>query len=258
MHVNIVTLEPGAVIPFAETHVMEHGLYVLQGKGVYRLNQDWVEVEAGDYYVASRILSAGLLCRRSGAFQISALQGRQSACRSMEAVSMISPVAGLAEVKVEEFAAETFGGLCEIIEIGAAGSGIVINGGKCVRYKDLATLDFDSESGGRLGISLFQAELTGFPHRLDMMERHPLGSQAFIPMDSATMLLAVSPDNGGKPGRPRATVIGPGQAVNILRNVWHGVLTPLSGSGLFAVVDRIGSTGNLVEHWFERPFNLLK
>ncbi|WOC15678.1 bifunctional allantoicase/(S)-ureidoglycine aminohydrolase [Pseudochrobactrum sp. MP213Fo] len=49
MHVNIVTFEPGAIIPFAETHVMEHGLYVLEGKAVYRLNQDWVEVEAGDY-----------------------------------------------------------------------------------------------------------------------------------------------------------------------------------------------------------------
>ena len=49
MHVNIVTLQAGAVIPFAETHVMEHGLYVLEGKGVYRLNQDWVEVEAGDF-----------------------------------------------------------------------------------------------------------------------------------------------------------------------------------------------------------------
>jgi (S)-ureidoglycine aminohydrolase len=49
MHVTIVTLKPGAVIPFCETHVMEHGLYVLNGKAVYRLNQDWVEVEAGDY-----------------------------------------------------------------------------------------------------------------------------------------------------------------------------------------------------------------
>ena len=49
MHVTIVTFEPGAVIPFAETHVMEHGLYVLEGKAVYRLNQDWVEVEAGDF-----------------------------------------------------------------------------------------------------------------------------------------------------------------------------------------------------------------
>ncbi|MBL4769247.1 MAG: (S)-ureidoglycine aminohydrolase [Rhodobacteraceae bacterium] len=49
MHVNVVTFLPGGVIPFAETHVMEHGLYVLEGKAVYRLNQDWVEVEAGDY-----------------------------------------------------------------------------------------------------------------------------------------------------------------------------------------------------------------
>ncbi|MBZ0130297.1 MAG: (S)-ureidoglycine aminohydrolase [Rhodobacteraceae bacterium] len=49
MHVTIVTFQPGAVIPFLETHVMEHGLYVLEGKAVYRLNNDWVEVEAGDY-----------------------------------------------------------------------------------------------------------------------------------------------------------------------------------------------------------------
>jgi (S)-ureidoglycine aminohydrolase len=49
MHVNLVTFQPGAVIPFAETHVMEHGLYVLEGKAVYRLNQDWVEVQEGDF-----------------------------------------------------------------------------------------------------------------------------------------------------------------------------------------------------------------
>ena len=49
MHVNIVTFRPGGSIPFAETHVMEHGLYVLEGKGVYRLNGDWVEVQEGDF-----------------------------------------------------------------------------------------------------------------------------------------------------------------------------------------------------------------
>lgn len=49
MHVTIVTFQPGGVIPFLETHVMEHGLYVLEGKAVYNLNNDWVEVEAGDY-----------------------------------------------------------------------------------------------------------------------------------------------------------------------------------------------------------------
>jgi (S)-ureidoglycine aminohydrolase len=49
MHVNIVTFQPGGVIPFEETHVMEHGLYVLEGRAVYKLNSDWVEVEAGDF-----------------------------------------------------------------------------------------------------------------------------------------------------------------------------------------------------------------
>jgi len=49
MHVNVVNFEPGGIIPFAETHVMEHGIYILQGRGVYYLNEDWVEVEAGDF-----------------------------------------------------------------------------------------------------------------------------------------------------------------------------------------------------------------
>ncbi|MGI9386035.1 MAG: bifunctional allantoicase/(S)-ureidoglycine aminohydrolase [Methyloligellaceae bacterium] len=49
MHVTVVTFAPGAVLPFCETHVMEHGLYVLEGKAVYRLNRNWVEVEAGDF-----------------------------------------------------------------------------------------------------------------------------------------------------------------------------------------------------------------
>jgi (S)-ureidoglycine aminohydrolase len=49
MHVNVVSFQPGAAIPFPETHVMEHGLYVLEGKAVYLLNRDWVEVEAGDF-----------------------------------------------------------------------------------------------------------------------------------------------------------------------------------------------------------------
>ncbi|MBV6656598.1 MAG: (S)-ureidoglycine aminohydrolase [Devosiaceae bacterium] len=49
MHVNIVTFEPGGTIPFEETHVMEHGLFVLEGKAVYKLNRDWVEIEAGDF-----------------------------------------------------------------------------------------------------------------------------------------------------------------------------------------------------------------
>lgn len=60
------------MIPFAETHVMEHGLYVLEGKAVYRLNQDWVEV-GKRLHVAARVLPAGLLRGRAGAVPVSAV-----------------------------------------------------------------------------------------------------------------------------------------------------------------------------------------
>ena len=73
MHVTIVTFEPGAVIPFAETHVMEHGLYVLEGKAVYRLNEDWVEVAGGRLHVAARVLPAGLLRRWPGPVPVPAV-----------------------------------------------------------------------------------------------------------------------------------------------------------------------------------------
>jgi (S)-ureidoglycine aminohydrolase len=64
MHVTIVTLHPGAEVPFTETHVMEHGLLVLQGMGVYRLNADWVEVEAGDFMWLRAFCPQG--CHASG------------------------------------------------------------------------------------------------------------------------------------------------------------------------------------------------
>ena len=79
MHVTIVTLEAGAVIPFLETHVMEHGLYVLEGKGAYRLNRDWVEVEAGDFMWLRAFCPASLLCGWPGAVPLPSLQGCEPA-----------------------------------------------------------------------------------------------------------------------------------------------------------------------------------
>ncbi len=87
-----------------------------------------------------------------------------------------------------------------------------------------------------------------------MVERHPDGSQAFIPMSMDPFLVIVAPDAGGAPGTPLAFRTAPGQGVNFLRNTWHGVLTPLAGPGLFAVIDRIGDTANLEEHWFDVPY----
>lgn len=129
----------------------------------------------------------------------------------------------------------------------------VINQGLCGRYHDRAQMDF---SDGRAGISLFKAEPRALPLTLDMMERHPEGSQAFIPMSMEPFLVTVAEDESGRPGRPRAFRTAPGQAINFHQGTWHGVLTPLAAPGLFAVVDRIGEGPNLEEHWFTKPYQV--
>ena len=130
----------------------------------------------------------------------------------------------------------------------------LINQGLCRRYHDRARLDFGD---GRAGISLFDADPRGLPYRLDMVERHPDGSQAFLPMTQAPFLVIVAPDDDGTPGRPLAFLAAPGQGINLARGTWHGVLTPLAAPGLFAVVDRIGPGANLQEHWFDSPWTVV-
>jgi ureidoglycolate lyase len=121
----------------------------------------------------------------------------------------------------------------------------LINAGLCGRYHDRALLNF---SEGQAGISIFDAEPRALPYSCDLLERHPDGSQAFIPMTQHPFLVIVAPDANGKPGIPQAFITSPGQAINLHRGVWHGVLTPLHAPGLFAVVDRIGGGANLQEH----------
>jgi ureidoglycolate lyase len=89
-----------------------------------------------------------------------------------------------------------------------------------------------------------------------MVERHPDGSQAFIPMDGVPLLVVVADDDNGHPVRLKAFVSGAGQAVNLHRGTWHGVLTPLGKAGRYAVVDRIGDGPNLEEHWFDTPWTV--
>ncbi|ASM74573.1 MULTISPECIES: ureidoglycolate lyase [Roseobacteraceae] len=131
----------------------------------------------------------------------------------------------------------------------------MINQGLCGRHHDRATLDF---SDGRAGISLFKAEPRQFPITLDMVERHPDGSQAFIPMCLHPFVVVVAPDADEKPGIPRAFLTSAGQAINFHTGTWHGVLTPIHAPGLFAVVDRIGEGPNLEEHWFEAPYSIVE
>lgn len=160
-------------------------------------------------------------------------------------------------ITAEPLTAEAFAPFGEVLEAAGAPDKI-INQGKCGRYHDLAGMDFGAETGGgRAGISLFQAELREMPYMLDLLERHPLGSQAFIPMSPSRFLVTVAEDAGGRPGPPRAFVARAGQGVNLRRNVWHGVLCPLDGTGLYAVIDRIGAGDNLEEHWLAAPVQII-
>lgn len=156
-------------------------------------------------------------------------------------------------VVIAPLTAEAFAPFGDVIDC-AGDPDKLINQGQCGRYHDRAALDF---SDGRAGISLFNANPRSLPYQLEMVERHPEGSQAFIPMTHQSFLVIVAPDIAGQPGSPLAFRTAPGQAVNYHRGTWHGVLTPLQGPGLFAVVDRIGAGSNLEEHWFDTPYEVV-
>ncbi len=141
----------------------------------------------------------------------------------------------------------------DVLEVAGAPDKI-INQGLCGRFHDRAQLDFGP--GGRAGISLFDAQPRALPYRLDMVERHPEGSQAFIPMHQKPWLV-ITAETGDTPGPIHAFIATPGQGINFHRGTWHGVLTPVHAPGLFAVIDRIGDTPNLQEHWLPEPVEIL-
>ncbi|SPH17498.1 Ureidoglycolate lyase [Defluviimonas aquaemixtae] len=146
--------------------------------------------------------------------------------------------------------AEAFAPFGDVIEVAGAPDKL-INQGLCGRHHDRARLDF---ADGRAGISLFDAQARTFPYAIDMVERHPEGSQAFVPLDGVPFLVVVADDAEGRPVNPKAFVTRPGQSVNLLRGVWHGVLAPIERPGKYIVIDRIGAGPNLEEHWFDAPY----
>ncbi|OZB17291.1 MAG: Ureidoglycolate hydrolase [Rhodobacterales bacterium 34-62-10] len=150
---------------------------------------------------------------------------------------------------------EDFSPYGDVLEVGGQPDRI-INQGFCGRWHDRAQLDFGPE--GRAGISIFKAEPRSLPYRLDLLERHPEGSQAFIPMSMTEWLVIVAEDAGAAPGRITAFIAAPGQGINLHRGTWHGVLTPLHAPGLFAVIDRIGPTPNLQEFPLEVPRMIIR
>lgn len=155
------------------------------------------------------------------------------------------------QITTQPLTAEAFAPFGEVLDCTGAPDKI-INAGMCGRYHDRATLDFGPE--GRAGLSLFNATPRSLPYTLDLLERHPDGSQAFLPMTEHPFLVVVAPDENGAPGTPQAFLTAPHQGVNFHRGTWHGVLTPLHAPGLFAVVDRIGDTLNLEEVFLDPPY----
>lgn len=153
-------------------------------------------------------------------------------------------------LRAEPLTAAAFAPFGDVLEISGPPDRM-INQGLCGRHHDRARLEF---LDGRAGISLFDAAPRALPYRLDMVERHPLGSQCFIPLNGVPFLMTVAKDAGGRPVNLRAFLTQPGQSVNLLRNVWHGVLAPIGARGIYAVVDRIGAGANLEEHGFDTPY----
>jgi ureidoglycolate lyase len=157
-------------------------------------------------------------------------------------------------IQIEPISADAFAPFGDILTLKPSPDHM-INQGMCGRHHDLAQLAF--ADGGKAGISLFDAIPRDLPYALTMMERHPLGSQAFIPMHEHGFLVIVAADDDGRPATPHAFLTAPQMGINIHINIWHGVLTPLKAPGLFAVIDRIGDGTNLEEHWFEEAFTII-
>jgi ureidoglycolate lyase len=157
------------------------------------------------------------------------------------------------DIIAQPLTAEAFAPFGDILDASGTPDKI-INAGLCWRHHDLAQLDFGPQ--GRAGISIFNAEPRSLPYELTLLERHPEGSQAFLPLTSHPFLVIVAPDAGDRPGRPLAFITAPHQGINLHRGTWHGVLTPLATPGLFAVVDRIGDTQNLDECPLEAPYTI--
>ena len=125
----------------------------------------------------------------------------------------------------------------------------LINGGTTERFHNLMQIDVGSD-GGKPIVSIFRGQSFEWPISISMVERHPLGSQAFIPMGRFPFLVVVAEDDGGTPKPPRAFLAADGQGVNYARNTWHHPLLSLGMVSDFMVLDRSGPGNNLQEHFY--------
>ncbi len=162
-----------------------------------------------------------------------------------------SPVAQPLTLAVEPLTREAFAPFGQVIEASDAVRHFTINAGNTERYHDLA--DIEPGADGRATVSIFRGQPRALPFAVRMMERHPLASQAFVPMSARPYLVVVAP-----PGQPpsadqlRVFLARADQGVNYAPGVWHHPLLALEAVCDFLVIDRAGPGHNCDEVMLER------
>jgi len=146
-------------------------------------------------------------------------------------------------LNIEPLTQAAFAPFGEVIEPAAAKEVHSINEGTATRFDSLARVDVSGADGYPV-ISLFRAQPRRLPFTVTMLERHPLGSQAFMPLGQAPYLIVVALD---VETMPHAFLARPGQGINFHRGTWHHPLLALERESDFLVIDRAGEASNCDE-----------
>jgi ureidoglycolate lyase len=156
-------------------------------------------------------------------------------------------------LKPEPLTKAAFSAFGDVVEIDGH-KPLHINQGFALRFDNLAQIDVASE-GGQSKVSLFTANPREIPIVIDIMERHPLGSQLFYPLQDKPWLVVVCEDPTDVKTF-RAFSAGGRQGISYHRNIWHFPLLVFENESRFIVVDRIGSGKNLEEVELANPFSI--
>jgi ureidoglycolate lyase len=154
-------------------------------------------------------------------------------------------------IRPQPLTREAFGPFGDVIEMAGARH-FTINQGFAERFDDLAHVDVERE-GGRVNVSLFLGTPRPAPIAIRLMERHPLGSQIFLPLQDRPWLVVVCGDVRDFASYRAFSATGQ-QGVNYARNVWHHPLLALDPMSRFVIVDRKGPGNNLEEAWLAEDF----
>ena len=152
-------------------------------------------------------------------------------------------------LRPEALTRESFAPFGDVIKAGGR-EHFTINQGFAERFNDLARIDTASE-GGETAISIVRGAPLPLPIALKLVERHPLGSQIFFPLQDEDWLIVVADaDDRPTPQSLRAFRATGRQGINFARNIWHHPLLMPAAGAEFLIIDRKGPGNNLEEHWF--------